>query len=165
VLGSNGSVVPFFIDQIKHKNKVTITDGNMTRFFLTLEEAISLLFKAAEYSIGGETYVMNMPSFYIKDLAKVLINRYGNSDTKLEEIGIREGEKIHEVLISESEMVRSYIFDNDYYVILPDIKINRKYEHNSNMKHPNFETFSSLDGIKDIDFLQKLLNDGGFLNL
>ena len=164
VLGSNGSVVPFFIDQIKNKNKVTITDRNMTRFFLTLSEAISLLFKAAEYSVGGETYVMKMPSFYIADLAKVLAKYYGNETTIIEEIGIREGEKIHEVLISESEAVRSWIFDNDYYIILPDIKINRNYEHGI-LNRVRFDTFSSSDDVQSQNVLYNLLELGGFLNL
>ena len=62
VMGSNGSVIPYFIEQIKAGGPITITDLQMTRFFLTLEEAIMLLFKAAETSIGGETFVMNMPA-------------------------------------------------------------------------------------------------------
>jgi len=163
VLGSNGSVVPYFINQIKTENRVTITDSTMTRFFLTLSEAISLLFEAAENSIGGETFVMNMPSFYINDLAKVLIKFYGNSETKIEEIGIREGEKVHEVLISEHESPTSYKFDENYYVILPTIKINKDYSHLSNHEKVKFETFSSADNIKDEEYLYKLLMKGGFL--
>ena len=123
VLGSNGSVVPLFIDQIKKFNKITLTYGGMTRFFLTLSEAISLLFQATEFSAGGETYVINMPAFRMSDVAKALIKHYGNKDTKIEEIGIREGEKIHEVLVSEHESSRTYIFNEDYYVIMPE-----KYE-------------------------------------
>lgn len=163
VLGSNGSVVPHFINQIKTQNKVTITDSKMTRFFLTLSEAISLLFQAAENSVGGETFVMNMPSFYISDLAKVLIEFYGNSETKIEEIGIREGEKVHEVLISEHESVNSYRFDENYYVILPSIKINKNYSHLNNHEKVHFKTFSSADNLKSIDYLHELLFKGGFL--
>ena len=69
VMGSNGSVIPYFIEQIRSGGPVTITDLEMTRFFLTLEQAIKLLFKAAEFSIGGETFVMNMPACYIRDVA------------------------------------------------------------------------------------------------
>lgn len=163
VLGSNGSVVPYFINQIKAQNKVTITDSKMTRFFLTLSEAIFLLFEAAENSVGGETFVMNMPSFYISDLAKVLIGFYGNSETKIEEIGIREGEKVHEVLISEHESPTSYRFDENYYVILPSIKINKDYSHLNNHERVQFKTFSSADNIKDENYLYKLLLNGGFL--
>lgn len=163
VLGSNGSVVPHFINQIKTQNKVTITDSTMTRFFLTLSEAISLLFEAAENSVGGETFVMNMPSFYISDLAKVLIKFYGNTATKIEEIGIREGEKVHEVLISEHESPTSYKFDENYYVILPTIKINKDYSHLNNYKRVEFKTFSSADNIKNDVYLYNLLFKGGFL--
>lgn len=163
VLGSNGSVVPHFINQIKTQNKITITDKTMTRFFLTLSEAISILFQAAEYSVGGETYVMNMPSFYIKDLANVLVKYYGNENTIIEEIGIREGEKIHEALISEHESKTSYIFNEDYYVILPELKIYKDYSHIKDNKKVKFKTFTSSDNIKDKSYLYELLMNGGFL--
>jgi len=163
VLGSNGSVVPLFIDQIKKFNKITLTCGEMTRFFLTLSEAISLLFQAAEFSVGGETFVMNMPSFNISDVAEALIDHYGDADTTIEEIGIREGEKIHEVLVSEHESSRSYVFNNDYYVIMPELKISRDYSHIKNMNKVSFDRFSSDTNIKDQEYLTGLLNKGGFL--
>jgi len=163
VLGSNGSVVPYFIEQIKTKNKVTITSNEMTRFFLTLSEAIGLLFQAVENSVGGETFVMNMPSFYIRDLAQVLIDFYGTNTTTIEEIGVREGEKIHEILISEHESLKSYIYNENYYVILPSIKINKDYSHVENDVRVSFREFSSADNIKDMDYLYKLLASGGFL--
>lgn len=163
VLGSNGSVVPLFIDQIKRFNKVTLTSRSMTRYFLTLSEAISLLFQAAENSVGGETYVMNMPSFYILDLAKVLVKYYGNKDTTIDSVGIRPGEKLHEVLISEHESARSYIFDENYYIIMPEINIARDYDYVEELDPVNFERFSSTDNIKDDDYLTKLLDNGGFL--
>jgi FlaA1/EpsC-like NDP-sugar epimerase len=163
VLGSNGSVVPYFIDQIKTKNMVTLTNGDMSRYFLTLSEAISLLFKAVENSVGGETFVMNMPSFYIRDLASVLVDYYGNEDTKINIIGTREGEKKHEVLISENETENTYMFDNDYYVILPSIKINKNYSHINTNNKVSFKEFSSADNIYSKNYLHDLLNNGGFL--
>jgi FlaA1/EpsC-like NDP-sugar epimerase len=163
VLGSNGSVVPLFISQIKKKNKITITDGSMTRYFLTLSQAIHLLFQAAIESVGGETYVMNMPSFHISDVAKALIEHYGNTDTVIEEIGIREGEKMDEELISVHESKRSYKFSDDYYVILPDIHIDRDYRYVKNLTKFKGNSFSSSDNIKDIDYLKGLLDMGGFL--
>ena len=164
VLGSNGSVVPLFIDQIKKFNKITLTYGGMTRFFLTLPEAIKLLFQAVENSVGGETYVMAMPSFHLSDVAKVLINHYGNADTSIKEIGIREGEKMHEVLISEHESHRSYVFNKDYYVILPELSINRDYEGlKANANKVTFNRFSSSDNVSDAVYLTELLDRGGFL--
>jgi UDP-N-acetylglucosamine 4,6-dehydratase/5-epimerase len=164
VLGSNGSVVPYFIDQIKTQNKVTITDAYMTRFFLTLSEAIGLLFQAVENSVGGETYVMNMPSFHILALAQLLVNHYGNDETKIEEIGIREGEKIDEVLISEHESPNSYVFNENYFVILPSIKINKDYSHIDKNTRVKFKTFSSADNLKNERYLKELLIKGGFLD-
>ncbi|MFW6243407.1 MAG: polysaccharide biosynthesis protein, partial [bacterium] len=161
--GSNGSVVPHFIDQIRRFNKVTVTDDTMTRYFLTLPEAIELLFQAAQFSVGGETYVMNMPSFYIIDLARVIIKHYGNKDTKIETIGLREGEKIHELLISEHESKNTYKYNQDYYAILPELKINRNYNHINIDDKVDFKTFSSADNIKDSDYLFNMLMKGDFL--
>lgn len=163
VLGSNGSVVPLFIDQIEKFNKVTLTSGDMTRYFLTLSEAISLLFKAAENSVGGETYVMNMPSFYISDLAEVLVKHYGNKDTIIEEVGIRPGEKMHEELISEHESSRSYVFNEDYYIIMPELEIDRDYEYVNGLDKVDFDRFSSTNNFKNDEYLTEMLDNGGFL--
>jgi FlaA1/EpsC-like NDP-sugar epimerase len=117
VMGSNGSVIPYFIDQIKSGGPITITDIRMTRFFLTLEEAIELLFKAAEDSIGGETFVMNMPACYITEIAEILMEQHGPVEIK--EIGGRPGEKLDEMLISKHESPLAYYYDENYFVILP----------------------------------------------
>jgi len=170
VLGTNGSVIPYIINQIKTKNEVIITDSRMTRFFLTLQEAIALLFQATEVGIGGETYVMNMPSFYIKDLVEILIDYYGDEHTRIKEIGAREGEKIHEVLISEHESVRTRYVNSNYYVIYPQLNTGRTYFHT--WDHPEFgqplnalkNGLSSRDNLKDKDYLIKLLKSGGWLS-
>jgi len=163
VLGSNGSVVPYFMDQIKNHNKICLTDHRMTRFFLTLSDAIHLLFQTIEHSVGGETYVMNMPSFHILDLARILVNHYGNEMTTIEEVGIRTGEKIDEVLISEHESVNSFILNENYFVILPTIKLNRDHSHIDGITKVSFKTFSSADCLKNDIYLKKLLIRGGFL--
>jgi len=163
VLGSNGSVVPIFIDQIKKDNEVTVTVGHMTRYFLTLPEAIHLLFHASEAGVGGETFVMKMPSFHISDLAGALIDHYGNESTKIREIGIREGEKLDELLISEHEAQRSFVFNDDYYVIKPDLKMDRDFSYINPEHKVTFDRFSSADNLKGKDFLKGLLDRGGFL--
>ena len=163
VLGSNGSVVPLFIEQIKKFNEITVTDESMTRFFLTLPEAISLLFQATEHSVGGETFVMNMPAFFIGDLSNSLIQHYGDKNTSINIIGLRPGEKLHEKLISEHEAYRSYIFNKDYYVIMPELNINKDYSSLKSMDKVTFDSFSSSDNIKDINYLTDMLNRGGFL--
>lgn len=151
VMGSNGSVIPFFIEQINNSQPITITHRDMTRFFLTLEEAIELLFKAAENSLGGEIFVMNMPSCKIVDLAEVLINNYGK-DTLIKDIGIRPGEKINEVLISKNEAYCSYLYDENYFVI----SNNPKYHKLNKVEFREFSSdIYSLNKSEIHDMLKK----------
>jgi len=161
VMGSNGSVIPYFIEQIKAGGPITITDLEMTRFFLTLEEAILLLFKAAEASIGGETFVMNMPACRIRDVAGVLMDQYGCVDIK--EIGSKPGEKLDEMLISKHEALLSRCFDENYYVILPT-KCSQELEDNYKQlpafPHPEF---SSRTVLMDREQIKAMLTKGGFL--
>lgn len=120
VIGTNGSVIPFWKKQILENSRITITDETMTRFFLTLEAAITLLLKAANISKRGEILVMKMPSLYIKDLKNILINKLSNGKEINEEIiGPRIGEKTHEILISKDEANRTYSLDENYYIIAP----------------------------------------------
>jgi FlaA1/EpsC-like NDP-sugar epimerase len=161
VMGSNGSVIPYFIEQIKAGGPITITDLEMTRFFLTLEEAISLLFKATEDSIGGETFVMNMPACYIRDIADVLIDEYGNVEIK--EIGGRPGEKLDEMLISKHESPLSYCYDKNYFVILPakaNDNLTTKYK---NLKKFTHQEFSSKTFIMNKKEIKEMLKKGKFI--
>jgi len=168
VLGTNGSLVPHIINQIKTKNEVSLTDEGMTRFFLTLKTAIGLLFFAMEEGLGGEIYIMNMPSFYIKDLVEILVEWYGNKFTKINLVGKREGEKLHEVLISPYEVPRTNHINDNYYVIYPSIFVNRTNFHM--WDHLDFasgvslkSSFTSKDNLKSKEELMKLLKEGGFL--
>lgn len=122
VIGTNGSVVPLFREQITKNNEITITDERMSRFFFPLSDAINLVFKAAIESVGGEIFVMKMPSASIVDLAEVMIEELGNKETKARKIGVRPGEKIYEVLVSRYESSRC-VEHGDYLIILPQIKI------------------------------------------
>ena len=161
VMGSNGSVIPYFIEQIKTGGPITITDLEMTRFFLTLEEAILLLFKAAEVAIGGETFVMNMPACYIRDVAIVLMDQYGHVNIK--EIGSKPGEKLDEMLISKHEALLSCCFDENYYVILPTKctkELTDKYKQLPAFSYPEF---SSRTVLMDCDQIKAMLTKGGFL--
>lgn len=167
VLGSNGSVVPLFIDQIKNNNQITLTHKEMTRYFLTIPEAVTLLFKAAEHSIGGEIFVMKMPACRIIDLAKVLIDRYGNDKTNIIEVGIRSGEKLHEELISHYELNNVYEYDINYYLILPPT-LNEKL----NVHYMNYKKLSKLDApvssiqqnLMNFDEIKELLERGEFIS-
>jgi len=161
VMGSNGSVIPYFIEQIRNGGPVTITDLRMTRFFLTLEEAIGLLFKAAEESMGGETFVMNMPAAYIKDVADILIEEYG--DANITEIGSKPGEKLDEMLISKHEAVMSYKYDDAYFVILPFNPKQDLVDKYSNLEKFSQEEFSSKTFIMQRDAIKDMLKKGKFL--
>lgn len=115
VAGSRGSVIPFFKQLIKSgKKELPITDFEMTRFWITLDEGVDLVFKALEESKGGETYISKIPSFKITDLAKAMLD-----DVQMKEVGIREGEKLHEIMITKDDSRRTYEYEN-HYIIYPD---------------------------------------------
>ena len=114
VVGSRGSVIPFFMNQVA-KGELTITDPEMTRFWITLDEAVRMVWRALSVSKGGEIYVSKIPSMNIVDLADVIAP---NLPKKI--IGIRPGEKLHECMISEDDSRYTFEFDG-YYAILPAI--------------------------------------------
>jgi len=164
VLGSNGSIVPYVIDQIITKNEVKITDKNMVRFFLTLNQAIELLFFAIENGRGGEIFVRDIPAFYVLDLIELLIENYGDKNTKIEISGIREGEKVNESLISEYEVksmaVADYNLVPEYFKILPQLKTGRNYGLINGTK---YDRIISEDRIESKEILKQLLKEGGLI--
>lgn len=117
VLRSRGSVVPFFRRQLSLGQKLTITDERMTRFLLTLNDAIDLVFHASEHTLGGEVFVRKAPSGRVVDLASLISEEY-KVPFHYEVIGMLPGEKINEILISEEEMIRTEDM-GQYYRILP----------------------------------------------
>jgi len=163
VIGSAGSVIPLFREQIRKNNEITITDENMTRFFLTLNQAIKLVFKSIQNSLGGEIFVMKMPSAKITDLAEVIVESIGNEKTKASTIGIRPGEKIHEVLVSRYESPRT-IEQDEYFIILPLIQIKEIEERYSTYKKVDFEEFTSENTHRmDKEELKRVLYEDGWL--
>ncbi len=166
VVGTNGSVVPLFIEQIAKLNTLTLTDEKMTRFFLRLSDAIRLVLKATIESIGGEVLVMKMPAAKIVDLSDVVINRLGNKKSKIKLIGIRPGEKVHEILVSKYEIPRTYDFD-EYFVILPQISLNetkRFYNGKKLLKTDLLEFNSTNTRILTKKQIEKLLEDEGWFS-
>jgi FlaA1/EpsC-like NDP-sugar epimerase len=115
VLASRGSVIPLFHEQIRRGGPITVTTTDMTRFLLSLEQAVDTIFAALRAARRGETYIPRVPSAKVTDIAEALIG-----DKKIETVvtGIRPGEKIHEILVSEEEAYRT-IERDDYYVIQP----------------------------------------------
>lgn len=117
VAGSRGSIIPIFKNLIeKGEKELPITDTRMTRFWITLEQGVELVFKALEESTGGETYISKIPSFHITDLAEAML-----PGAKIKEIGIREGEKLHEVMVTKDDCRSTYEFDK-HYVIYPNFE-------------------------------------------
>ena len=115
VAGSRGSVIPFFKMLLdKGEKELPLTDLRMTRFWITLDEAVSLVFKAINESKGGETYISKIPSFKVSDLARAM-----SSHESVREIGIREGEKLHEVMITEYDSFHAYEYD-EHYIVYPN---------------------------------------------
>lgn len=114
VMGSRGSVIPFFISQA-HTGKLSITDERMTRFMITLEQGVELVWHAFEDMQGGEIYVKKIPSMSISDIARAVAPK-----AQLEIIGIRPGEKIHEQMIGSEDAPHTFSY-SDHYKILPMI--------------------------------------------
>jgi FlaA1/EpsC-like NDP-sugar epimerase len=127
VMGSRGSVIPLFIKQLRKGGPITLTDKRMTRFIMTIEEAVRLVLKSMTIAQGGEVFVTKMPVVRIQDLAKVMAEilapKYGykSSGITIEEIGAKPGEKFYEELMSEEEIHRSLELE-DMFVITPAFK-------------------------------------------
>ena len=143
VVGSRGSVIPLFKRQIEGGGPLTITDPRMTRFMLTLAEAIELVFHAAVRGVGGETFVLKIPAALVTDIADVMIEALAlNKKVSAEIVGIRPGEKIHEVLVSEAEAVRT-IEEKSTYIILPQIELTVTREFYRQDAGVSFSEYSS----------------------
>ena len=129
VLGSRGSVIPYFLEKVK-EGVIPITDEKMTRFNITLQEGVQMVLDALENSLGGELFVPKIPSYRILDIVEAIA-----PNCKIENIGIRPGEKIHEEMITEADSVNTYEIGNKY-IILPnkeDYRL-RYQDHNITIK-------------------------------
>lgn len=114
VAGSRGSVIPVWRKQIEEgQDTLGVTDLRMTRFWITLDQGVDLVFKALQESKGGETYISKIPSFHIGDLAKAML-----PGCKINEFGIREGEKLHEVMVARDDSFMTYEYEK-HYIIYP----------------------------------------------
>ncbi len=115
VSGSRGSVIPFFKELLdKGTKELPITDSRMTRFWMTLDDAVELVVKALDESKGGETYVFKNPSYKVVDIAEAM-----NPNGGIDIVGIREGEKLHEVMITSDDSRGTYDY-GDHYIIYPN---------------------------------------------
>ena len=140
VLGSSGSVIPLFIKQIKSKQKITITNPNMTRFSLTMSEALDFILHATDIGKGSEIFIPKLRSYSIIDVKNVLKEILEN--TGEEEIGIRPGEKLHEVLINADEM--KYVWEiNDTYMIINPL-YHKFFDDDVKIRYPNAKKIESM---------------------
>ncbi len=128
VMGSRGSVIPFFIDK-KHEGILPITHKEMTRFNISLEDGVRLVFFAIENALGGEIFVPKIPSYKILDVAKAVA-----PGCELKEVGIRPGEKLHEEMITETDSLNT-IELGKYYAILPSVS--SSYTKEDFLRHHN----------------------------
>jgi len=141
VLGSRGSVIPFFKEKRK-TGVIPITDIEMTRFWITIEDGVDFVLKSIERMQGGEIFVPKIPSFKVVDVAKVVA-----PDAKTEIIGIRPGEKLHEVMITEDDSFYTLEFDDYYAILSPELMKSDYYKKNGKQVKAGFR-FSS-DNNKD----------------
>ncbi len=170
VIGSRGSVIPLFINQIKNNKAITITNPNMTRFMMTLDDAVELVFYAFKEASKGDIFIQKAPACSILNLVDALKDLF-SYDKPNKVIGTRHGEKLYESLISSEEKARALEI-GEYFRIPPDNRdLNySKYFFEGNMDISNFKEYSShntkqlnKDEIKNlllkIDFIQDALND------
>lgn len=127
VMGSRGSVIPFFMKKRK-EGVLPLTDPEMTRFNILLEEGVELVFHAVEKALGGEIFVPKIPSYKLVDLAEAI-----GPECKIEFVGVRPGEKIHEEMITSSDSYNT-VDTGDYYAILPQTQAWKKEKYISELK-------------------------------
>lgn len=129
VAGSRGSVIPFFNSVIKNGGtELPITDYRMTRFWISLTQGVELVIKALEEATGGETFISKIPSFKITDLAEAMM-----PGCEKPEVGIREGEKLHEIMVTVEDSMTTYEYDK-HFIVYPQMVWNNRQKPNMNGK-------------------------------
>jgi UDP-glucose 4-epimerase len=121
VMASRGSVIPLFVEQLSAGRPLTITDPSMTRFMMTLDDAVDLVLYAFEHGTNGDIFVQKAPAATIEVLARALMDLAGKPDHELRVIGTRHGEKLYEVLLSREEMACAEDL-GDYFRVPPDLR-------------------------------------------
>lgn len=165
VMASRGSVIPLFVDQIRQGKPLTITDPNMTRFMMTLDDAVDLVLYAFEHGQNGDIFVQKAPAATIHVLAQALTQLLNVPDHPISIMGTRHGEKAFEALLSREEMVVA--LDQGYYYRVPadqrDLNYS-KYVENGDLKITQFEDYNSHNTERlDVEGMKKLLLKLGFI--
>lgn len=158
VMASRGSVIPLFLDQIKQNKPLTITDPNMTRFMMTLEDAVELVLYAFENGEQGDLFVQKAPAATIEVLAKA-IKELKKSDVKIQNIGPRHGEKLYEVLVTKEEMIFAEDLGKYFRIPADNRSLNyQKYENVGNKDLSKVNEYNSHNTDRlDVDGMKTLL--------
>jgi len=159
VMASRGSVIPLFIDQLRMGNSLTVTDPNMTRFMMTLDDAVNLVLYAFENGHSGDIFVQKAPAATIKTLVNSLTDLLGVEEHPMDIIGTRHGEKLYEALLSREEMAKA-VDMGDYYRIPPDLRdLNYgKFIDQGEEQNPSLDDYNSHNTERlDIEGMKKLL--------
>jgi len=166
VLGSSGSVIPKFIQQIKSNEKIRITDSAMTRFNITMDNALDLIINTAKIGKGSEIFIPKLKAYNIMDVKSALFDLL--HETEYEEVGIRPGEKLHETLINEDEMKYTWKINDMFMITNPHYELfnNKNLETNYEKleKENNLDSYSS-DKVEKltIDELKIVIKNSGLL--
>lgn len=159
VMASRGSVIPLFIDQIRADEALTLTDPNMTRFMMTLADAVDLVLYAFEHGNNGDLFVQKAPAATVETLAQALTSLVGKPEHPIRVIGTRHGEKLYEALLSREEMACAEDM-GDYFRVPPDLRdLNyAKFVEQGEIKISRTEDYNSHNTERlDVDGMQKLL--------
>jgi UDP-glucose 4-epimerase len=159
VMASRGSVIPLFVDQVRAGQALTITDPNMTRFMMTLADAVDLVLYAFEHGNNGDIFVQKAPAATVKTLAKALVGLMDKSEHPINIIGTRHGEKLFEVLLSREEMACAED-RGDYFRVPPDLRdLNyEKFVEKGEEKISRTEDYNSHNTERlDVDGMRKML--------
>lgn len=158
VMASRGSVIPLFADQIKAGKDITVTDPDMTRFLMSLDEAVDLVLYAFLNGGQGETFIPTAPASTIKDLAQAMIELFEAKDSKVRIIGTRHGEKKHETLISREEIVNAERVDNFYRIFNDTRDLNyAKYTDTGSADVSDMTDYTSDQELLDVAGIKALL--------
>lgn len=165
VMASRGSVIPLFIEQIKEGNDLTLTDPNMTRFMMTLDDAVDLVLYAFEHGQNGDLFVQKAPAATIGILAQAIIELAG-SNSKIKVIGTRHGEKLYETLVTREEMAKSEDMGNYFRIPADNRDLNYdKYFVEGQQKISSIEDYHSHNTDRlDIEGMKKLLQKLDIIN-
>ncbi|WP_275540845.1 polysaccharide biosynthesis protein [Aliidiomarina shirensis] len=159
VMASRGSVIPLFVDQIRAGKPITITDPNMTRFMMTLDDAVDLVLYAFEHGTNGDIFVQKAPAATIETLTKAILEMVDKQDYPVQVMGTRHGEKLYEALLSREEMVCAEDM-GEYYRIPPDLRdLNyAKFVEEGDISISSVEDYNSHNTERlDIEGMKKLL--------